>query len=172
MYGGIFMNQLKELANELGLQFLREHAADKEALRRQLKSRGGDNLDSILNNWYKYCVDGKPSTKRYRVIKIKELNMNKETNTGAAKDNNTDGAEANQKSTEQPTQPNQSMFSNIIDGLVTKIKNNRGLLGMVAGVGLTYAGQAAYDRYQEKRYGISERQFVKDVVEANRPEAS
>lgn len=139
------MDQLKELANELELQFLREHAADKEALRRQLKSQGEKDLDSLLKNWYKYCVDGKPSTKRYRVIKLKELNVEQNSAADQTKDANTAGANTNQDSTEQPKQ---GMFSTLVDQVATKIKNNRGLLGLIAGVGLTYAGQAAHSRYQ------------------------
>lgn len=148
MYGGIFMNQLKELANELEHYFLIQQRYWLEAVAQEAKRQGRKDLDDIVENWYKYCVDGKPSTNRYRVIKCKLKELNVEQNSGAdrTKDTNTAGANTDQNSTEQPKQ--QGMFSKIVDGLAAKIKNNRGLIGVVAGVCLTYAGQAAHSRYQ------------------------
>lgn len=173
----------KELINELESYFLCQHRAYVEAIGRAIDRDKRDDLKSVQGNWYKYCVDGKLSAKRYRVKKAKELNVTTASNMAGEKSSNQEqGTEplngtasrlhqeemVREAANEQP-----GMFSNGIAWITTKIKNNRGLLGMVAGIGLTYAGQAAANQYRERqnkaKYGMTEKEFVNQTMAANPP---
>ncbi len=160
------MTEPKDLVNELESYFLAQHRTYCEGIGREIKRQGRDDLKDVLGNWYKYCVDGKLSAKRYRVIKAKEPLVTAKTQTSAdSAGSENPGANSEQQQQEQQAEQ-QGMFSSGVDWLATKIKNNRGLLGMIAGVGLTYAGQAVHNRYKVVTVRNRERR-IGDVVGGN-----